>query len=249
VGPGGRTGHSILCYMTLVAANMKRTDRHRLRVLHQKRAGREQQPSKMIGGSTHHDFISDTVEALLAYYNREEARDSQPHVGGADNDNFKSTALSLSVAKAIENIPKDISADKADSAPRIDERVAMHEVMGCSEFLKRLKTNETEWYDVLSDYCRQKCAQKKRCVKQAKIFRRSAILVKAAIASEELLGQASATWSRIYPEPVQEPIDSQLPKGNDLVGWRVKLRAKPSDLQVCHFFSIVPPTYTDIRQY
>jgi hypothetical protein len=53
-----------------------------------------------------------------------------------------------------------------------------------------------------------------------------------AIASEQLLGQASATWSRIYPEMDQEPIDSQLPKGNDLVGWRVKLKAKPFDLQV-----------------
>ncbi len=211
---------------------MPRTDRHRLKVLQQKRAGREHQHSRTTtGSSTHHEFVSDTVEALLAYYNGDEAR----HLSGADIEITKIAAPSLSVSKALENIPKDTMAEKADSATQIDGRALAtdkHEVMGCTEFLKRLKTNDSEWYDVLSDYCRQKCAQKKQCVKQAKIFCRSAILVKAAIASEQSLRQASATWSRIYPEMDQEPVDSQLPKGNNLVGWRVKLLAKPRDLQV-----------------
>jgi hypothetical protein len=212
-------------------------------VLQQKRAGRDHQPSKMTGGSAAHlDFISDTVEALLVYYNCDEARDlqSKPHPNGTDIEISKTAASSLSVAKAIENIPKDMMADKADSTPQDGRELVSdkHEVMGCSDFLKQLKANDAEWYDVLSDYCRQKCAQKKRCVKQAKIFSRSAILVKAAIASDQLLSQASVTWSRIYPEKVQEPIDSQLPKGNALVGWRVRLKA---NLQVWHSFFLCRP--------
>ena len=192
------------------------------------------------GSSTHLDFISDTVDALLAYYNTDEAR-----VSGADVEISKTAAPSLSVSEALQNIPKEAMTFAADSAAQIDGRdlaTDKHEVMGCSEFFKRLKTNDAEWYDVLSDYCRQKCAQKKQCVKQAKVFCRSAILVKAALSSEQLLGHASATWSRIYPEMVQEPIDSQLPKGNNLVGWKVKLLAKPFDLQVWQSFQ---PLKTD----
>lgn len=146
------------------------------------------------------------------------------------------------MTKAIENIPKNKIGD-ADSAAQIDggkSAIDRLEVMGCSEFLKQLKTNDTEWYDVLSDYCRQKCAQKHRCVKPAKIFRRSAILVKAAINSDQLLGYASKTWSRVYPEIDQESVDAQLPKGNGLVGWRVRLKAEPYDMEVVHPLSTLP---------
>jgi predicted secreted protein len=208
--------------------------RIRLKALHQNRAefykGTGDYPS---------DFVADSIESLLKYYcegteNNRDTRvdDTTAATSGDVQDTNEVKGMDfINPAVAVRNLPepaatleKSESKGKADVMSRILDK---EEVMGTLQFFSRLKTNgvsaENEWYEVFSEYIRQKKAQKERKQRTAKIFRRAELLVRAATSCD--------TWKResVYNRSVADKLnlkgirDNKLPEGNDLVGRTVKL--------------------------
>ena len=109
--------------------------------------------------------------------------------------------------------------------PEISENsiIGMEEIMGTVPFLNRLKSAENEWYEVFSEYVRQRRAQKDKKTRTAKIFRRTDLLVRAAISYETLKREAVGRRSSTQQLDSGANLDGGLPEGNDLVGCIVQL--------------------------
>ena len=166
--------------------------------------------------------ISKSIDALLEFYCNTEI-DGDDKFPKSDRKSQENS--SMCPFQAIQNLPKmEKSQMECDRGSDLLKGVqdSRQEAIGNAKFLNILKNNESEWYDVLSDYFRQMRAQKNRKNQAAKIFRRTAVLVKAAISFDALTSETPQYRSQ-PSNRLPEFSDSSLPEGNHLVGKTVKL--------------------------